>query len=361
MYKSVFLLFMFFYCAFSQEEKEKALSIQFLRGSIIPHKDDMPHHINGQPEGILATYFFKTNGEKEWQQLYNFPDYGAYFLYQNFESNILGENYAIGGFYNFYFLNRKLKVFMAQGIAITSNPYNRETNSKNKAFGSRILGNTNFGLSYIEEEVFKNVGFEIGILYTHFSNGRFKSPNSGINTYSLQLGIQYNLNTAKPKVMDSLITKIEKSKIGYAIILRGGINESSIIGMGQKPFFHVSAMADKRINKKSSLQLGAEVFFTESQKDLIRFYSVAFPNKNVDSSTDYKRAALFVGHEFHINKLGIETQLGYYVYKPFKTDISIYNRLGLKYYISKKWFTGISLKTHLFLAEASEAFVGYRW
>jgi hypothetical protein len=39
-------------------------------------------------------------------------------------------------------------------------------------------------------------------------------------------------------------------------------------------------------------------------------------------------------------KLSIETQFGYYVYKPFKYDIDIYQRLVLKYYINKNIFTG---------------------
>ena len=44
------------------------------------------------------------------------------------------------------------------------------------------------------QNLFKNIGFHAGILFTHYSNGRVKSPNSGINTYLLNVGLNYNLD-----------------------------------------------------------------------------------------------------------------------------------------------------------------------
>jgi hypothetical protein len=41
-------------------------------------------------------------------------------------------------------------------------------------------------------------------------------------------------------------------------------------------------------------------------------------------------------------------------------DAPIYDRLGMKYYISNKIFAGFSLKTHMFLAEAMEVVIGVR-
>ena len=69
---------------------------------------------------------------------------------------------------------------------------------------------------------------------------------------------------------------------------------------------------------------------------------------------------IFIGHELIINKISIEAQLGYYAYQPFKKDIAIYDRVGMKYRLSDKLFVGFSLKTHLFLAEALEIGIGYR-
>ena len=61
-----------------------------------------------------------------------------------------------------------------------------------------------------------------------------------------------------------------------------------------------------------------------------------------------------------INKLSIEAQVGYYVYKPLDYEIDLYQRIGIKYYLYKNIFTGVGLKTHGGRAEAIEATLGVR-
>jgi len=45
----------------------------------------------------------QTHGKDEWHSAYNFPDYGVYFEYQNFNNDFLGKAYGLGVLYNFYF------------------------------------------------------------------------------------------------------------------------------------------------------------------------------------------------------------------------------------------------------------------
>lgn len=361
MRKTHLLFLLFTLASFGQKSNPFSVEASFLRGNTLPHTEDMYHLVNGHPEGFMLSIVEKTDGSKEWHQAYNYPDYGAYFLYQDFKSQPLGENYSVGALYNFYFLNRKIQFKLAQGIAYATNPYDKKDNSKNKAFGSRLMGNTNFGLSYDNQTLFKNVGFHAGILFTHYSNGRMKSPNSGINTYLLNLGVNYNVSEDFKRQPDTTLTKKSyKEPIHYNFVFRTGINESPIINSGRFPFYHIGFYADKRINRKSSLQLGTELFLTKSLQEYIKYYSVAYPEENISPNTDYKRVGIFVGHELMINRISLETQIGFYVYEPFKKDIPVYDRVGIKYYFTKKIFGGLTIKTHLFLAEALEFGIGYR-
>jgi hypothetical protein len=166
------VLFIFsYYITIGQNQKFiDNIEVSYLKGNALPHTEDMHHLINGHPNGIMIN-------SKEWHETYNYPDFGGYFLYQDFKSNSLGENYSIGALYNFYFLNRNLQFKIGQGLALCTNPYDKVENSKNRAFGSKIITNTNFGLSYDNQNLFKNIGFHAGILFTHYSNGRVKSPN----------------------------------------------------------------------------------------------------------------------------------------------------------------------------------------
>lgn len=351
---------------FSQEKEKNATYIDahFFHGNIIKHADYVGHLITGHPDGVLLSYNWKTNGKKEWEQRYNYPDYGISYQYLDLKNQYLGVNHAVGVHYNFYFLKRHLQFRISQGIAITSNPYDKETNNKNNAFGTKILENTYFLLQYQKQNLLGKIGVQAGFILTHFSNGRFKAPNSGINTFALNVGLNYNFDEEQAFIVDSLPpSKSFREKIKYNIAFRTGKSEGPIPHLGQRQFYHIGLYADKRLNRKSALQLGTDIFFSRYLRDYIKFSSVAFPEDHksyTDADVDYKRIGLFVGHELFINKLSIETQFGYYVYKPFDYEIDIYQRIGLKYYFYKNIFTGVGLKTHGGRAEAIEATVGVR-
>jgi len=360
-YFSGILLLFFGFVSAQELNNSNAVDVNYFTGNVMLHSPGISHLITGHPEGVMVSFSRKTNGEKEWHSVYNYPDYGIYFLGQDFKNEFLGKNYAIGAHYNFYFLNRKLMLKVAEGIAITTNPYDKETNSKNNAFGSKIMANTDFLLNYKEENIIDNLGVQAGFVFTHFSNGRVKSPNSGINTYSINIGVNYNFDKLQQKIVDTAAAKIKFTQpVKYNFILRTGVNESPIIGSGQRAFYHIGFYADKRLNRKSAIQLGTEVFVSNFYKDFIKYQSVAYPQLNLDPNTDYKRVGVFIGYELFINKISLEAQVGYYVYQPYKHDIPVYDTIGMKYYFGDKLYTGLSIKTHGFLAEALEFAVGVR-
>ena len=349
----------------SQDFKDtNALDANYFTGNIMAHSPDLHHLITGHPEGIMLAFSKQTHGNEEWHSVYNYPDYGVYFLHQDFKNQYVGENFAIGFHYTFYFLNRNVQFRVSQGIAVTTNPYDKHTNYKNSAFGTKFMENTNFLLNYKKENIVDRFGLQAGFMFTHFSNGRIKSPNSGINTYNVFAGINYNLSEPQPNKPDTL----SKSKLAFTepikfnAVLRTGINESLIVNSGQKPFYHFGFYADKRLNRKSAIQFGTDLFLTTSFKGFIDYKANAYPQDHINPNTDYKRIGVFIGHELFINRFSFEAQLGYYVYKPFKQDIAIYDRVGVKYYLwDHKIFTGVGVKTHGFLAEAMEFAIGIRF
>jgi len=361
-------LTLFLFCSlytFSQESSWGYFDVQLFRGNILKHTEDVGHLISGHPDGFLLSYNWKTYGEKEWQQVYNYPDYGISYHYLDFKNHYLGVNHAVGAHYNFYFFKRQLMFRISQGIGMTTTPYDEENNNKNNAFGTKIMDNNYFLLQYKKENIIDKIGLQAGFMLTHFSNGRFKAPNSGINTIAFNIGLNYNLNDKQQDfILDSLPSKESyKEQVKYNIAFRTGISEGPVPHLGQRQFYHIGLYADKRIGRKSALQFGTDIFFSRYLQDYIKFVSVAFPEGHksyTDPDTDYKRIGLFVGHELFINKLSIEAQLGYYVYKPFDYEIDIYQRVGIKYYLYKNIFTGVGLKTHGGRAEAIEATLGVR-
>ena len=353
------------YVSFSQEKEHTSyFDINYFKGNIALHNNDILHLIKGHPEGFILSWNKKTYGFNDWEQRYNYPDYGVSFAYQNLKNDVLGNNYSLYAHYNFYFLKRNVMFRIGQGLAMTTNPYDKEDNYRNIAFGTKIMSSTYLMLNYKRERIFDNVGLQAGLSLIHYSNANVKAPNTSINSLTFNLGVTYSLDEEEPEFITTLSDSIQKKftePIKYNIAFRGGVNESDVVGSGQFPFYIMSAYVDKRISHKSAIQFGADVFFSKFLKELIYYQSVADLGENVTGDEDYKRVGVFAGHELFINKTSLITQLGYYVYYPFDFEGKTYFRVGLKRYFTNKWFGVLTLKSHGAKAEAVEFGIGIRF
>lgn len=360
--RSVFFLIALF-SSFAIQAQDKtshfSFDINYFKGNIALHNDGILHLIQGHPEGFILSWNKKTFGEELWQQRYNYPDYGLSFSYQNLKNEVLGNNYAIYAHYNFYFLNRDLMFRIGQGLALTTNPYDKIDNFKNIAFGSRFMSSTYVMLNYKKERLVDLFGIQAGLSLIHYSNANVKAPNTSVNSITFNVGINYELNSADPEYVYTSEEKFTEP-LRYNLVFRSGINESDVVGSGQFPFYIVSAYVDKRLNHKSAVHFGTDLFFSNFLKELIYYNSVAFPESNLDPDTDYKRLGLFLGHELFINKLSVITQFGYYIYYPFDFEGRTYQRIGIKRYFGDHWFGALTLKSHAAKAEAVELGIGIR-
>lgn len=342
------------------KSNDYSLDVNYFRGNITVHNKSILHLISGHPEGVIIGWSKKTFGEQRWQQEYNYPDFGTSVIYQNLKSEVLGNNFGVYGHYNFYFFNRKMMFRIGQGLAYTSNPYHREDNHKNNAFGSKLLSSTYAMLNYKKEHLFKHIGIQAGVSLIHYSNANVKAPNTSVNIITVNAGVFYNFSDSENTYIISENKEKFTESLKYNVVFRTGINESDVIGTGQFPLYVFSTYIDKRVSFKSAFQIGADVFLSYFLREHIKYESVAFPDRETDADTDFKRVGLFVGHELFFNKLSIVTQAGYYAYYPYDFEGRVYVRVGLKRYFGKKWFAAISVKAHGTAAEAAELGVGIR-
>ena len=360
---SIAYTFMSLWC-FSQQEahpKRYTLDANTFYGAILLHNPDISHLITDRPSGLILGLNKKTFGHEEWEQRFNYPDTGYSFVYQDMNNATLGENFGLYLHYNLYFFRRKLQLRIGQGVAYNTNPYDKNRNFRNNAYGSHLLSSTYGMLNYHRENIVKGLGLKAGISLIHYSNANFKAPNTSTNTLAFNAGLIYTLDHQEEiKYLSNAEEREWSEPVGYNLVFRAGLNETDIIDMGQYPFYIFSAYADKRIGRYSGIQLGTEVFFSNFLKDLIRFQAIAFPDLNVNEDDDFKRVGVFLGHELFVNKLSIVTQFGYYLYYPFDFEGRTYNRIGLKRYFGKKWFAAVSLKSHGAKAEAVEFGIGIR-
>ena len=358
-FKYTFLC-LFFLSNAQKENSSSFIDVNMYSGNIARHNDNITHLIKGHPNGFIIGWNKRVSGKKIWHSQYNYPEFGASFVAQNFNNSMLGSSYGVYGHYNFYFLKRRLMLRFAQGISYATNPYDKLKNPKNIAFGSDLLSGTYLMLNYVRPQIFGPIGVQAGATLLHLSNANIKAPNTSINSVTFNVGLTAALDSNKEtKEIETFNEDINK-KIRFGLIFRTGVNQSDVVGTPQFPFYIFSAFAEKRINPKSLVMIGVEYFNSKFLKEYIYYQSVAYPENNIAHDLDYKRIGVYIGHELLFGRFSVQTQLGYYVYSPFDFEGRVYNRIGVKYYLSSKWFVSATLKSHTAKAEALEFSLGIR-
>ncbi len=350
-----------FTSVFSQQESS-TFQTDIFYGKPIEHDKKLNNAIQGNSFGILLSWNKKPTETDEFNTLYNFPERGYSAIYQDFNSTVLGE--VFGAYRHFTYnltpkSNNPLKLTTAFGIGYATKKYDEFTNNQNIAIGSNLLVSAYLKLQYYQLLLNDKLSVNTGISLLHFSNVGIKSPNLGINTVSLNLGVNYVLNEAKNTVLPSEKAEQINEPIQLNLVLRGGYNESLIENSGLFPFYTVSIYGSKKLNKYSTITGGLDYFDAKFLKKHIEYIN-ASEGKNYDPN-NYKRAGVFIGHELTQNRFAFVSQLGYTFYSHYPYISKIYERFGFKHTLNKHLFSEISLKANLFRAESLEFGIGYKF
>src|SRR5690606_18215233 len=138
---------------------------------------------------------------------------------------------------------RNLALRVAQGITYNTNPYDKETNFRNVAYGTHFMPSTYFMLNYKKQNIYKGFGFQTGISLHHYSNARMKAPNTSTNTIAFNLGLNYDFDSENPEYIRHEKEDFSE-KIKYNFAVRSGINSSVVVCSKQYPFYVFSGYAN---------------------------------------------------------------------------------------------------------------------
>jgi hypothetical protein len=70
--------------------------------------------------------------------------------------------------------------------------------------------------------------------------------------------------------------------------------------------------------------------------------------------------AFSIGHEYRVGRVGVMTDLGLYLYRPYDIKRKYYQGLGVRYYVSPRVIAQVRLRTHLSMADYMEWGLSYR-
>lgn len=302
----------------------------------------------------------QTVGEKSWEQLFNYPQWGIGIQVSSFDNpEEIGTPIGAYGFFNAPFIRfSRLSFNYALGLGATFNwkPYNPITNQHNTAIGAGQAFLVNAGL-LLQYNLTPRIDVDGGVFLDHFSNGALKIPNYGINTIAPKIGLRYNFYDP-PDFKKHPIEPFEKRN-EFAFSLFGGIKnvvfdsvDVDLIEQYQGVFFPVigiSALANRQLGRVSKVGVGFSTTYNGALDA-----QVAVDDGELEAGEtpwlDKMQISVYPSYELVVNRVSIILQPAIYLYrkKVKKPTPVFYQRIGLKYHFSNQFFAGLSLRDYSF-------------
>jgi hypothetical protein len=328
--------------------------VNIFNGFAVKHDRFMGHLSQGITRGLELNFSKNTYGYQVWEQVFKYPDIGFSLSCFDYGSEKLGESVAGLLYADFYlFRMRRLEgtLRIGTGLGYHTNPYDRETNNQNVAIGSSFTQSMQMrmGINYRLTDRWK---LTLGGTLSHFSVAAFTQPNKGINIVSANMGCSYRINEKQPEKLELDSLYRWDNRLKYNINFNYGLKEIPPIGGPKFDVYVLSFYVNKQVSRTNILNLGIEGFNNTALKEEIRQSGLE------PGSIDHKRIGLIFGHELKLNRISLLTQFGLYVYRPFKTDKMVYQRLALKYYATKHLYFHYGFITHFAKADHGELGIG---
>jgi hypothetical protein len=356
------------------------LSLKFTHGNVstssksvyktLPDVEDL-----GLYRGMNVEFCFESKIKRNWEYLYGFPSYGIGFSALDFFSpKVIGYPISIYGFIKPRFLKSKafsLNGDIALGLSFNWHHYSL-LNPDNNAISLPRSVYINLGTS-IKYLLTKNIALTLGGNVQHFSNGGTRRPNKGLNSYGLSYGINYIFNDFKNEYSKSNAnSQLQENKNELTLSLHGGSQnfeiDSSVQIVDEKfeginfLMWGVSATYQRQISRISKIGFGINVLDDGSVGSTL-FIGGNEVKSQILPIIQRLKISFFPSYELVVGNLSFLLQPGIYIIKnKASTDVPVfYQRVGIKYYVSKQAFCGINLRSYNFnSANFIEYNIGYR-
>jgi len=301
----------------------------------------------------------QTIGKDYWELLYKYPIYGIGLSFSN-----LGNNKVYGYASSIYtcfeytiikFDNININTNFNLGYSYINKKFHVYNNYLNRAIGSnhnifiRLSINTAIKINHDNR-------FILNWSLTHYSNGKTKSPNYGLNILTLGLGFRTSINNANIENNTYLDQLPVYKKFSHFFIFSGGRKVyDNLLNVNYK-FFTASYQLNYLKTLMKQYGAGLSIFYDESIGEAIAKNSGKYDNRlNIRF-----RMGIYGVRSFQFKNVLFHFMLGYYVYSKYKDLTLFYSRFFLQYYLNNNIFLGIGLKAHLAKADMLEWGIGFK-
>lgn len=334
-----------------------SLGFKINTGSIIPHQIPLRPLVKGIVKAFEVSFGFNTIDNKIWHNYFNHPEVGISYLFMDFGyKEVLGYSHSIYPFIEFPLIHHdkplNLNIKLAMGLSYITKRYDSISNPINIAISSPINLYASLGLN-LSYRLSSRVSANIGFSGSHFSNGSIKKPNYGLNILTGNFGLNYNLN--KHTKIHKSITEFEIDNSRWLAIVSGGYKETGDPGGSMYGIGTITIEYSK--SWKTLFRYGTSFDFMYDGSTFVHFREDSVKYKSRLKASKLGSALMI---ELNLYRLSAYANFGVYLYNHDKQISAIYQRIGLRYRITKSLYTQFSIKTHLNVADYVEVGIGYR-
>ncbi len=339
---------------------QKAITFSYLYGKMLPHT------VYTEP---LKSTVFGAQLDADWdlmverraaysvkREKFTVRNIGFSLLYMNMGLPETGQQFAGGlSLGASYPMNEKLNVRwrVVHGLSYLTAKYDSISNPINLAISSNFnyYANLNIELKY---QLLPKFGLSVGGSIVHASNGNWHKPNGGLNAFCLSGGISYNpygLTVSKHHLYRN-----QKKFFAYPLSLgvKTAFRDHSLENRRKFTVWVFEASYRMQKSNRNFWDFGLDLF-----KDPTYFWDRQNNRTGLKIGQQYE-LGLRVSHVFLFGRVGLRTDLGYYVLRPVNSKKTFYyNAFGLDYRLNQRVVLKNRIKAHLNDADYMEFGLSY--
>jgi hypothetical protein len=329
-------------------------------GMNLPFYKELSYLIKDDIYAFDISLYRPADGKDYWEKLYRYPGQGVGFSCWNLGNNdVFGNAYIIYSFLNIPLLkftqNFSLNYQLAAGGAYIPKAFDIYDNHLNRAIGSHMNLYIHLGLNgRITISPRSEVTIEAAI--THFSNGKTKSPNYGINIGAFSFSFNYLFNKNNFIMHDAEIPAFQKHYV-QSVIFSSGLKVSDNLLDRKFLTSSISYNIERAYSIKRKIGLGTDFSYDGSIRE-------GLANKDGAPEQDLGkllRVGLHSSYAIRYKQMVMGIHIGYYLYSKYTVLTRVYNKISVQYLLPRNFSVNIAVKSHMAKADCLEYGIGYYW
>jgi len=302
-------------------------------------------------------------GRKKWHALHRYPSFGVGASFYQFRPshNILGNPWSTYVFYREPLctgLRSMLAYDISVGLSYGWKAYDSIANPEQKAIGSPVNVMVSLGLRY-DITVSDRVSIGVGPTISHFSNGRTRTPNRGVNLYGIQATVRYNLPAHKkswpafPEAIPYTPAPFQPRWELYAVGGLGFVTTFNDINTNRDRFYWTTAI---------SVDVARQYSYTGRYGAGLDWFTDGSIRQDVKGDAPFGKLqwwGVHVSHEYLIHRWSIVTQPGLYFHTSGDKGVW-FCRVALRYDLTPRLFLRGGVRIYkTFRSDSIEGSIGY--